>query len=35
MCEICRESLAFLRKETHFTKIMGEKLETAVVAMIL
>lgn len=32
--EICMEKLVFLRKETRFTKIMGEELIT-VVAVIL
>lgn len=30
-----RENLIFLRKETHFTKIMGEDIERAVAAVIL
>ena len=32
--EICMEKLVFLRKETHFTKIMGEELITAVAVIL-
>lgn len=32
--EICMEKLVLLRKETHFTKIMGQELITVVVVIL-